>query len=566
MASDLADLMLACGVLEHPAWFSSIPIPHWPMPHQMEMAKTYPHHLRYLDAGEPGVGKTYPAQIHAILMAALGNKVVFTMPPKLIRQFIAEFEIFFPGVSKHLNIAHLDISAPQKTKLITKWEAEGWPDILCLSYDGFRQMNAKHGRKKIGANLWRIRDINAAGTKAEFATTYYDLEGKPRYPKAQAYTPDGRQISVRSKKGVTLGTAENPKQLLLFHRGYHVMFFDEAHALCGMDSQISESVNEIVRRLGDEVAVYLMTGTPIPTHLHDVYGIIRLVNPKAFVNRAEFLRKHCITESFRMPLGEDKFKEISNVVGYADVEGIHAALWKYASRVQKRDVIQMPEPLISQIRVKLEPAHLKLYKSIVNDYFAMIGDNVITIENPSQARHVALQVLSSPEQYGFTGRNAVAEACDTLLDSINPSAERKVIIFAYYRTAMEFLAKRYESYRPSVVYGGSASAQEEIDRFKTDPDSTLMIINWISGGAGLNLQVASHTIFYECPTSPKDAKQAIARTDRKGQLKVVNAYFLRAMGTLSDRNFKNLLKNEESNNRAICDKHDLLHELMGNNA
>ena len=38
---------------------------------------------------------------------------------------------------------------------------------------------------------------------------------------------------------------------------------------------------------------------------------------------------------------------------------------------------------------------------------------------------------------------------------------------------------------------------------------------------------------------------------------------MRVMGTLSNRNMKSLLKNEESNNRVIKDKKDLLHELLG---
>ena len=137
-----------------------------------------------------------------------------------------------------------------------------------------------------------------------------------------------------------------------------------------------------------------------------------------------------------------------------------------------------------------------------------------------------------------------------------------MIIFAYYKRAIDFLAKRYAQWAPAVVYGESASGRNEVERFKKDPNCRLAIINWKSGGAGLNLQVASHILFYECPTSPGDAKQAIARADRKGQQNIVNVYFFRVMSTLLDRNFKNLLKNEQSNNRVLRDRKDLLHELL----
>lgn len=551
----LHDLMMVVGVTNHPSWFEKINLEFWPMEHQMGMVKTYPRHDRYGDFGEPGTGKTFPAQIHAILMAALGNRVVFTMPPKPILQFMREFELFFHNIRKYLRIEHLDVSAMKKKRLITQWNAEGWPDILIVSYDTFRLLNDKNGRKKIGWNQWRLRDLDNVGTPDEFAKPYHLEDGNPRDVGAQPYTRDGRQVDKK-------GYAKNPMQMKLYEEGYHVMFFDEAHALCGMDSILSTSVAEMSRRLKDEVAIYLMTGTPVPTHLHDVYGILRLINPEAYMNKAAFMRQHCIMKEFRIPLPNGREKMLSTVVDYQNPEKIYEALWAKASRVQKRDVVDIPDPIISEYPVKLDGAHAKLYKAVVNERFAILGDQVLAPQSISELRHLALQVISCPEKYGYKGDNELGNATQALIESIAPNGERKLIIFTYYRSSIEELQRRYASYNPAVVYGGSKNAQAEIDRFMTDPGTSMLFINWISGGAALNLQVASHIIFYECPTSPKDAKQAIARADRKGQTKIVNVYFMRVLNTLSDRNFKNLLKNEQSNNQAIKDKHDLLHELM----
>lgn len=554
-AGTLHDLMMVSGVTNHPDWFDKIGLEFWPMEHQMKMVNTYPRHDRYGDFGEPGIGKTFPAQIHAILMAALGNRVVFTMPPKPILQFMREFELFFHGIRRHLKIEHLDVSAMKKKRLITQWNAEGWPDILVISYDTFRLLNDRNGKKKIGPNHWRVKNLNKVGTDEEFATFYYKEDGTPVSLGAQPYTKDGRQVDKK-------GYAKNPLQMKLYEEGYHVMFFDEAHALCGMNSILSTSVAEMSQRLKSEIAIYLMTGTPIPTHLHDVYGILRLINPEAYLNKAAFMRQHCILEEFRVPLPNGKEKMISRVVDYQNPEKIYEALWAKASRVQKRDVVDIPDPIISEYPVRLEGAHAKLYRSIVKERFAILGDQVLAPQSISELRHLALQVISCPEKYGYTGENELGNATQALLESIAPNGERKVIIFTYYRAAIEELQRRYAAYKPAVVYGGSTNAQAEIDRFMHDPNTSMLFINWISGGAALNLQVASHIIFYECPTSPKDAKQAIARADRKGQTKIVNVYFMRVLNTLSDKNFKNLLKNEASNNQAIKDKHDLLHELM----
>jgi hypothetical protein len=544
----LGELMKSVGVQNHPDWFHSVELLHWPMPHQLDVLKKYAGNMRYGDWGEPGVGKTFPAQVHAVLMASLGNKTVFVMPPKLIDQFHEELKDYFSGIEKHLHIDHLDVPADKKAKLMSKWDLIGWPDILLLSYDVYRMLNDKSPKKKIGANLWFMED----------GSSFYDADGVVKDKRAQPFTKDGREINTR-------GMARNNHQFRLKKAGYNVLFFDEAHALCGVDSILSESVHEMASAGSDDVAVYLMTGTPVPTHLHDVYGLLRLVNPEAYGNKASFIRQHCITQPFTINNGKREIT-VQQIVGYKDTDKVFEALYKNATRTQKRDVIPLPEPMISQIRVRLAGAHKRLYTKIIRDQFAVLGETVLAPDNQSALRHLALQLISCPEQFDDTGKitadNEVAKAADDVLEMVN-LAENKIIIFAFYKKTIEFLAERYAQWNPAVVYGESTSSKEDIERFKTDPNCRVAVVNWVSGGAGLNLQVAHHILFYECPTSPKHAKQAIARCDRTGQAHIVNVYFLRVMQTLSDKNFKNLLKNEESNNQAVRDKRDLLHELLG---
>lgn len=577
MTTSLHDLMVEVGVGNHPGWFSQIPLPFWPMDHQLDMIKKYPWNDRYGDFSEPGAGKTYPAQVHAIFMAAMGNRVVFTTLPGLIPQFMAEFELFFPGIGQRLKIDHLDCTATQKRKKEQVWDVEGWPDILVLSYDIYRLYNDKHPMKKIGNNQWKLRNINQIGTDLEFATSFYldedqpdipgenghpDIPGKkkgePRFPNAQPYTRDGRMIN----KG---GKAKNPKQLLLKEQGYNVLFFDEGDALCGMESILSESVAEMSMRMKGDIALYILTGTPIPTKLHNAYGLIRLINPDAYLNKASFIRQHCEQEEFNVPLPNGKSKKIKSIVGYFDTEKIYNALWKNAHRVQKRDVIAMPEPIISEVPVRLSGRHLKLYRQVVNDRFAVLGNTVLAPDSASALRHLALELISCPTKFDptITECDELAKATGDLVASINPGPKRKLIIFAFYRGAIEQLAMQFAHRKTAIVYGGIPDRQAQIDKFLYDDECDTIVIQWVSGGAGLNLQVAGYIIFYECPTSPKAAKQAIARADRKGQQNIVNVYFMRVKGTLSDKNFKALLANEESNNRAIKDKHDLLFELLG---
>lgn len=542
----LDDLMLSVGVNNYPSWFSKIGQPNWPMPHQMETIKAYANHTRFLDASEPGTGKTYPSHVHALLMAALGNKVCFTMPPKLLEQFEEELYDFFPGVRKHLKVGNLDCSAAQKDKRIVQWDCEGWPDILLMSYDVYRQLNDPSNMKVVNINHWRRPD----------GSPYWKEKDVPYAPDEVPHTKDGREINRRGK-------ARNLHKFRLLKAGYNVLFFDEAHALCSVDSILSRSVKSMSDELGSEIAVYLMTGTPVPTHLEDVYGILRLVNPDAYKSFESFKRQHCETKKISVRGKNGRVVKINQICGYKNEEVLNEKLFKNARRVQKRDVVHLPDPVISQIKVRLKGTHAKLYKDIVNNQFAVVGENIYSPDSQAEVRAMALRVIGCPGEFDprLSYETEVTKAADTYMDSVNPD-KHKVIIFAFHKGVIRFLADRYKRWNPAVVYGES-SGSKEVVRFKTDPDCRVAVINWVSGGAGLNLQIANNILFYECPTSPKDAKQAISRCDRTGQVNVVNATFLRVMGTVSDKNFKNLLKNEESNNKVVQDSKDLLYELLG---
>lgn len=534
---NLADLAKNVGVRKHPDWFSHIKVKYEPMEHQIDMMRLYASKTRYMDAGEPGVGKTFPAHFHGILMAALGNKVVYTMPPKLIDQFVEELRDYFIGIDQFLTFGQLNVPAAQKRKLHEEWDKTGWPDILFMSYDGYREWNDVSDKKKVGKNQWYYQD----------GSRYDEEEG------GKAYTKDGREITRR-------GYAKNDKHLLLNKQNYNVFFFDEAHALCGMDSIISMSVVETAK---SNTAIYLMTGTPVPTVISDAYGIIRIINPEAYVSQSSFARQHIVTKPMQIPGRGGNMRTIQVPYRYIGTEKIYTELYKNARRIQKRDVNKLPDPIITDVKVKLSGKHRKLYRDLMRDHFAIVGETILAPEHQSQVRHMSLQIISCPTTFDDTipMKNELFDATKELVETIDPT-KNKVVIFAYYRAAIEFLAEEFAEYNPAVVYGGTTNATEEINRFKNDPDCGMVILNWMSGGAGLNLQVASHILFYECPTSPKDAKQAIARCDRTGQHNIVNVYFMRVMQTLSDRNFKKLLEAEENNNLVVKDELDLLHKVM----
>lgn len=542
------DLTVSLGVVNAPGWFKNIQLKFWPMQHQLEMMQQYPHHLRFGDFSEPGVGKTYPAQAHGLLMAALSksNHAIYVMPPRLIKQFHREMLSVFIGIEKRMWIERMDVSGAEWEKRMAAWDADGrWPDVLILSYEMFRKYNS----------------IDSKATYSP-AQCKKDENGTLRSPHGHvveiepARTANGTPI-----KGQMRHRATNPHYMRLFRSGYNIMFFDEAHTnLCNHENIAWRTCEYIDRKYSDDAAMYLMTGTPIPTKIEGAYGIVKLLNPLAYRNKQAYLRQHVIY---------DRNARYPKVVGYMNHKLLRANLYARARRIEKRSVTKLAVPLVTVHPVKLSGAHSKLYRTYLRDRYAVVDDTVLSAESDQQLIQDAHQLITVPEKYDAKGpsgtiakSNEVRKTLDTLLESIDLT-QRKVLVFAKYTSTVAALAIHLKNWNPAVLNGATVDGDAEVAKFLNDDTCRVFVLNWTSGGAGLNLQPNCSTlIFYETPTSPKDAEQAIGRVDRTGQTETVCAHFLNVVNTYAGRSLKRLAENGLNNNRVIGDVNPLIYERI----
>lgn len=544
----LHDLMTTLGVVNAPGWFKNINLLFWPMPHQLETMRQYPHNLRYGDFSEPGTGKTFPAHAHGILMAGLSseNKVIYVMPPRLIGQFYNEMLNCFQGIEKRLWIEQLGIDGKMRDTLIDSWRKDGKsPDILIMSYEMFRKYNSRESRVNFNPASCKKDEQGILRTKHGDA-----VEIVP------ARTSDGTLI-----KGKVSHRAENPYHLLLFRMGYRIMFFDEAHTnLCNSSNIAWKTCEYIDKTCADDAAMYLMTGTPIPTKIENCYGIVKLVNPEAYRNKTAFLRRH---------VQYDRSAQFPKVVGYHNLPELKANLYKNARRVEKREVTPLAVPTVQVHSVKLAGKHRTLYRTYLKDRYAVVDDTVLSADSDQQLIQDAHQLISVPEKFDPKGAegaiakdNELRKTLNTLLDSIDLS-QHKVLVFAKYTSTVAALAEHLKEFNPAVLNGKTRDGNAEVQKFKEDDTCRVFVLNWTSGGAGLNLQSnCSTVIYYESPTSPKDAEQAMGRVDRTGQKEQVNLHFLYVKGTYAGRSLESLVENGTTNNIVIGDVNPLIYEKI----
>jgi SNF2 family DNA or RNA helicase len=77
--------------------------------------------------------------------------------------------------------------------------------------------------------------------------------------------------------------------------------------------------------------------------------------------------------------------------------------------------------------------------------------------------------------------------------------------------------------------------QEILDRFREDPDKTVLICQIVAGGVGLNVQEANVIIICEPQLKPSMEEQAIGRAYRMGQSRKVVVHRLLSAKTVDER-------------------------------
>lgn len=104
---------------------------------------------------------------------------------------------------------------------------------------------------------------------------------------------------------------------------------------------------------------------------------------------------------------------------------------------------------------------------------------------------------------------------------INTAADGKVLLFAFYRRTLDYLARRLEhaGFRVYVIHGGVAAHERQLlmERFREDDQPALLLSSEV-GAEGLDFQFADTLINYDLPWNPMRVEQRIGRIDRYGQL------------------------------------------------
>jgi SNF2 family DNA or RNA helicase len=289
---------------------------------------------------------------------------------------------------------------------------------------------------------------------------------------------------------------------------------------------------------------WILTGTPVPNGLTDLFGQIYILDMGASLGRyITHYRREFFDQS-----GYGGYDYIPKSDAFARiVERIKPLVLQLSAE----DHLNMPEMICQNIVVDLPSETMKLYKQIEDAFYAemdgIAGTARIVAANAAVAggkcRQIANGAVYSSLDTDIPGRVNYSiiheEKLDALEDLIEQLGGKPLLVLYEFQHDRERILKRFPG---AEVLGSGISMKRTddiIDRFNAGKIQ-LLLGHPDSMGHGLNLQGSCHHVCWFGITWNLDFHdQANARVYRQGQrADSVFIYYLVASGTLDEKVLK----------------------------
>ena len=331
---------------------------------------------------------------------------------------------------------------------------------------------------------------------------------------------------------------------------------DEAQGVKNSGSKLWKLVNQFC--LGRKLM--LMTGTEL-NKPGDAYGYIKLKTPTVYNSYGAFTNIHVEEKDF-----------FDQPIKWANLGLLQRNLYLQSVQRTKEQVhAHLPKAHYIPLEYDLDPAHLKLYKELVEQRLLETETGGKFDATSQQALYAFSQQLVL-DWARFSGRDDVRPAAFDVIDTVveqvgvgQPGAS-KLIVWTWFKSSTKLVADYISTLFPgqvAVAYS-EANSVKEVARFMDDPSCVVLVAQPLSAGAGLNPQyICWNALFLEIPTVTIPFRQSAGRIDREGQKYNANIWIAQAADTIQGYLYKNLLSNDALVQKVQGNAHDLRKIIHG---
>jgi SNF2 family DNA or RNA helicase len=286
----------------------------------------------------------------------------------------------------------------------------------------------------------------------------------------------------------------------------------------------------------------LLTGTPAPNGLHDLYGQITVADGGARLGTtlSKFRREYFVPE-FIPGVPVPKWNP------QRDAEDrIFGKIGDMALRLKAEDYIDMPERLFNTINVQAPADVMKAYRKVERDYISGWKSGTITAANAAASAMKLRQIASGTvyAQDSEGGRvteymhNAKAEA---LVDLIDEQQGQPLMVCVAFRSEVEYLrnvlAEQGHGDVPYIIGGISDKRANELEDKWNRGEIPVLLVHPTTVSLGLNLQAGGNAVcWYSLTWNLEEFDQTNRRVWRQGQqAKTCIIHMLATEGTIDQR-------------------------------
>ena len=321
---------------------------------------------------------------------------------------------------------------------------------------------------------------------------------------------------------------------------------DEGHKIKTHNIAASKAMH----RLGAKAQYrLLLTGTVITNKAIDVFSQYKFLNPAIYGQSFYAFRNRY----FDMVGYGNHTPVLKKSLEAELTEKLHSISY----RATKAECLDLPETTDVIRQVELEPAALRIYRSLVKESYAELSGGEVTAPN-ILTRLLRLSQLTG----GFIGNDETSDveqvsaaklaALEDILDGVLAEG-KKLVIIARFLPEIKAICKLLEmrGLRYSCITGEVKNRDEQVSQFQKDSEVMAFVGQIATAGLGITLTAASTMVFYSLDYSMSNFEQTKARIHRMGQHDPCTYLYLVARGTVDEKVLA-----------ALADKADLAKTLI----
>ena len=344
---------------------------------------------------------------------------------------------------------------------------------------------------------------------------FWEIKRKDGKPCAEVFITNYESLRkffvqrIKREGRFTLKSVEFDDRINLFK----TIIIDESHKCKTSSTQQSKFVQGIAQ--GKEYVLEL-TGTPVVNNNIDLIQQLTIMGRlNDFGGYSKFMARYCAGERKSSHLKELNYLLRKNC---------------FFRRLKKDVLTQLPDKTRSYLVMDID--NMKEYKAAERDVVKYLrqyrdADDEKIQRTIRGAIMVKMGILKQ-----ISARGKVKSALEIIHDTIDGG--QKLIVFCFLKEVVQQIKQEF---RDAVSVTGDDNEKQKqwaVDRFQTDENCRLIVLNYKSGGVGLTLTAASNVLFVEQPWTAAACNQAEDRAHRNGQKNAVNCVYLLGKGTIDE--------------------------------